>query len=93
MERSVLFCTGDTLRPEDLPDSLPRQKTVVTALSGPELGRPLPELLEAIEAGLIHKALTQARGVQAQAAELLGISRSNLQYKLKKHGLMVDEQP
>jgi DNA-binding protein Fis len=30
----------------------------------------------------------RARGVQAQAAELLGISRSNLQYKLKKHHLL-----
>ena len=52
-----------------------------------ELDRPLPELLDALEKDLIRRALVKARGVQAQAAELLGISRSNLQYKLKKYGL------
>jgi DNA-binding protein Fis len=34
--------------------------------------------------------MIQARGVQAQAARLLGISRSNLQYKLRKYGMMSD---
>ncbi|MDX9709116.1 MAG: sigma-54 dependent transcriptional regulator [Trichloromonas sp.] len=91
IERGALFCAGDTLRPEHLPDSLPRRAPSAVATAGPELGRPLPELLDEIEAGLIHKALLQARGVQAQAAELLGISRSNLQYKLKKHGLTSEE--
>jgi two-component system NtrC family response regulator len=51
------------------------------------LDRPLPELLDAYERRLIQAALLKARGVQAQAAELLGISRSNLQYKLKRLGL------
>ncbi len=55
-----------------------------------ELGKPLPELLEDLESGLIHQAMIQARGIQAQAARLLGISRSNLQYKLRKYGMMSD---
>jgi DNA-binding protein Fis len=44
--------------------------------------------MEDVERQLIHDALVRARGVQARAAQLLGISRSNLQYKLKKYGLL-----
>ncbi len=91
IERSALFCTGDVLLPEHLPDSLMHHTAAAVAPVPPQLGRPLPELLEEIEADLIHKALVRTKGVQAQAAELLGISRSNLQYKLKKHGLIGEE--
>jgi len=92
IERGVLFCSGDQLTPEELPVSLqgavadpPRSRANRT-----ELGKPLPELLEDVESGLIHQAMIQARGVQAQAARLLGISRSNLQYKLRKYGMISD---
>jgi two-component system NtrC family response regulator len=87
LERGVLFCHGDTLRPEHLPESLHHGVGPVKEVTVLELDRPLPELLDRIEADLIHRALVQARGVQAQAAEILGISRSNLQYKLKKYDL------
>ena len=87
LERGVLFCQGDTLRPEHLPESFHRQGHPAVVATGLEIDRPLPELLDRIEADLIHRALVQARGVQAQAAEILGISRSNLQYKLKKYHL------
>ncbi|HEY7746887.1 MAG TPA: sigma-54 dependent transcriptional regulator [Desulfuromonadales bacterium] len=88
IERGVLFCTGDTLQVADLPEPLRQScgETTAPAVSL-ELDRPLPELLDAVEEDLIRRALVKARGVQAQAAELLGISRSNLQYKLKKFGL------
>jgi len=87
IERGVLFCAGDTLGAADLPEPL-RQPTVSASPVAPlELDRPLPELLDALEKDLIRRALVTARGVQAQAAEQLGISRSNLQYKLKKYGL------
>jgi two-component system NtrC family response regulator len=36
---------------------------------------------------MIRQALKKAANVQAQAAKALGISRSNLQYKMKKYGL------
>jgi len=91
IERGALFCTGDILRPEDLPEALPGRAVESAALAFPELGRPLPELLDAMEERLIRLALVRARGVQAQAAELLGVSRSNLQYKLRKYGMTSDE--
>ncbi|MDR0467080.1 MAG: sigma-54 dependent transcriptional regulator [Deltaproteobacteria bacterium] len=43
--------------------------------------------LEKIEAALIRRALARADLVQVKAAELLGISKSLLQYKLKKYGI------
>jgi two-component system NtrC family response regulator len=88
VERGVLFCVGDTLRAADLPELLRQSAGEATAPAvALALGRPLPELLDAVEEDLIRRAMVKARGVQAQAAEMLGISRSNLQYKLKKFGL------
>jgi two-component system NtrC family response regulator len=87
IERGVLFCAGDTLGVADLPEPLRQSSAVESPAVSLELDRPLPELLDAVEGELIRRALVKARGVQAQAAELLGISRSNLQYKLKKFGL------
>ncbi|MDY0267511.1 sigma-54-dependent transcriptional regulator [Trichloromonas sp.] len=91
IERGALFCTGDTLRPEDLPESLSGRAVESVATVFPELGRPLPEQLDEMEERLIRQALVRARGVQAQAAELLGVSRSNLQYKLRKYGMVSEE--
>jgi len=47
----------------------------------------LAEQLESIERDLLEKALTAANGVQAEAARRLGISRSDIAYKIKKYGL------
>ncbi|MBE0576269.1 MAG: sigma-54-dependent Fis family transcriptional regulator [Desulfuromonadales bacterium] len=89
IERGVLFCSGEQLLPEDLPDIF--RKDNVTAEPRPlpplEFNKPLPEQLDEIEENLIRRAMVQARGVQAHAARLLGISRSNLQHKLHKYDL------
>jgi transcriptional regulator with GAF, ATPase, and Fis domain len=42
---------------------------------------------ESLEHDLIVRALAHAGGNQAQAARALGVSRSDLSYKLRKHGL------
>lgn len=47
----------------------------------------LRNTLEQIEKTLISRALCTARGVQAEAARNLGISRSDMAYKLKKYDL------
>jgi two-component system NtrC family response regulator len=90
MERSVLFSTTAVLNPADLPAPVGdvAQNVSPGASNIPEFDAPLPELMDRMEKELIRKALRQTGGVQAQAAELLGISRSNLQYKLKKHHLI-----
>ncbi len=47
----------------------------------------LTEVLADFESRLIQRALKNANGVQAEAARKLGISRSDIAYKIKKHGL------
>jgi DNA-binding NtrC family response regulator len=47
----------------------------------------LRELLTAFEKGLIERALAQANGVQAEAARLLGVSRSDIGYKVTKYAI------
>ena len=47
----------------------------------------LADTLDKIEAALIRRALVRADFVQAHAADLLGISRSLMQYKLKKYNI------
>lgn len=47
----------------------------------------LPKFLEKIERELIQKALLKADGKQAKAARNLGISRSDIAYKIKKYKL------
>jgi len=92
VERGVLFCHGALFTPAELPAGLqggaPLAPQAGAALPG--FGKALPERLEAVESELVRQAMVQARGIQAQAARLLGISRSNLQYKLRKFGMMPD---
>jgi two-component system NtrC family response regulator len=90
MERGVLFCKDRVLQVNDLPDVLRLAKSddSIAEYILPGANKPLPDLMEDVERQLIHQALVRARGVQAQAAQFLGISRSNLQYKLKKYKLL-----
>jgi two-component system NtrC family response regulator len=88
IERAVVVCGGEEITADDLPLEL-RQggASIKQALSTRDLSKPLPKLMEEIEKGLIEEALKRSGGVQAQAARLLGISPTNLQYKLGKYGL------
>jgi two-component system NtrC family response regulator len=48
----------------------------------------LPKALEQLEEKLIRGALEYTNQVQAQAAEMLGISRHVMHYKMKKYGML-----
>ncbi len=89
IERSFVLCRGTTIKPEDLPPEIresPEIEKGLDTLISWEKG--LAETLDAIEERMIRQALKKTRNVQAQAAKILGISRSNLQYKMKKFGLL-----
>ena len=47
----------------------------------------LPEVLSGVEEQMVKRALRDAGFVQARAAESLGITKSLLQYKMKKYHL------
>jgi two-component system NtrC family response regulator len=82
---AAILAATEEIQPQDLPIEL----TAGTGDWLSSLDRLLPEAvpltptLKAIEHHLIQRALARCQGVQAKAAELLGISRSLHQYKLK----------
>ncbi|MDQ7783187.1 MAG: sigma-54 dependent transcriptional regulator [Desulfomonilaceae bacterium] len=89
IERALVLCRGTTIKPEDLPPEIresPEIEEGLDTLISWERG--LAETLDAIEERMIRQALKKTRNVQAQAAKILGVSRSNLQYKMKKYGLL-----
>ncbi len=86
VERAAILCQAETVRPADLPEEL-RGEELARPLPGELFEMPLPEALDHLEARLIKRALMRAGYVQAQAAKALGITRSLLQYKMKKYNL------
>ena len=48
--------------------------------------------LEQVEQALIRQALEQARGNKSKAAELLGLTRHTLLYRMEKYGISTSEQ-
>ncbi len=89
IERSMVLCRNTTIMPEDLPAEMRESPEIEDGLDKLISGeRGLIETLEAIEERLIRQALKRAGNIQAQAAKTLGVSRSNLQYKMKKYGLL-----
>ena len=91
IERAVILRSGDVITPADLPPNLattrPESEFDIDRLV--PLNTPLPEALERIEELMIRRALEHSGQVQVRAAELLGITKSLLQYKLKKYHLNV----
>ncbi|MFH0959273.1 MAG: sigma-54 dependent transcriptional regulator [Pseudomonadota bacterium] len=89
IEYAILMSKGRSLGPEDLPNQI---RTVAGGAKVNDLdvgeNSGLMDALDAIEEKMIRDALKKAGHVQAQAAKILGISRSNLQYKMKKYGLL-----
>ena len=88
IERCMVMIPRDVIDVEDLPpeirDEESQFKSAVDLLPV-ELN--LADTLDKIEAALIRRALVRADFVQTHAADLLGISRSLMQYKLKKYNI------
>lgn len=76
MERAVILCEGNVLKPTDFPL---HSKSYVSLESG-------PKTLEEMEREMISRALDQHNGNYSAAAEQLGVSRQTLYNKLKKSG-------
>lgn len=86
VERAVLLSGGE-LR---LDLALPRPQEAAPAAAIPAMqARNLSQQLESAEKSMVSEALRQAGGNQSQAAKLLGLERTTLQYKMKKHGLLL----
>jgi two-component system NtrC family response regulator len=89
IEYAILMSKGRSLLPEDLPNQI---RSFAGSNNGSDVNigdsTGLMDALDTIEERMIRDALKKAGQIQAQAAKILGISRSNLQYKMKKYGLL-----
>ncbi len=82
VERGVVLCPENGIRPEDLPPAL-RDRS-----AGPAAGSGYSGLsLRDAEREHILTTLRECHGNQAKAAELLGIGRNTLWRKLKEYGV------
>lgn len=89
IERALVLAEGDTLTEGDLPFLANLGGTLDLQLAGGTLGdgKDLRRTMEGIEERLVRQALTRTGGVKAEAARLLGINKSTLEYKTKKYGI------
>ncbi len=86
VERANILANGDEISADDFFLQVEEKKETDFFGDLPE-NIELPKFLERIERALIGKALQNAAGVQAEAARRLGISRSDIAYKIKKYAL------
>ena len=93
IERAAILCSDDEIEAEDIqPDTLYNDdrsqwgQDVDLEPLIPE-NTSLADVLYTIEEKMLVKALNDTVNVQARAAEKLGITKSLLQYKMKKYGI------
>ena len=93
IERIVVLSTSDVIRPNDIPPSLKINSRVELIKLNVLNGRLSFEDAEReFEKDIILEALKRSNYVQTRAAELLGISRRILKYKMDKYGIPADDE-
>jgi DNA-binding NtrC family response regulator len=84
IERAVLLLDGTELKASDFPALLTDRDAQVTAnfilpTSGVDL--------ESLEVSLVRQALQRVKGNRTHAAELLGLNRDQIRYRIEKYKL------
>jgi two-component system, NtrC family, response regulator AtoC len=85
VERAVLMCEGDSIRPSDLTLVDPQHSFNMT----PQLAVDLLNL-EQLEKAALLEALKRCNWIQKEAAKLLGVSSRVMNYKVHKHSITHD---
>jgi two-component system NtrC family response regulator len=89
IERAVVLKADRVIGKEDLPAGIAEKREEVEVERFIPLNAPLQKTLEQIEEKLIRRALDQCDNVQSHAAEMLGITKSLIQHKMKKYNIAV----
>jgi transcriptional regulator with PAS, ATPase and Fis domain len=76
LERAIIVCEDAMIRPQDLCLAPPIARMMADSTD-----------LNAVERQAIERAMRQVNGNKSRAARQLGISRTQLYYRLRKHGL------
>lgn len=88
IERIVVLTTSDTITPGDVPSSLKTESRVELIKLGVLDGRiSFEDAEKEFERDIIIEALKKSNFVQTRAADLLGISRRILKYKMDKYSI------
>lgn len=82
LERAAILSDGHQILPSDLPEAVRKSEHLPRKNAGVLVGD-----MQAIQRQAIVEALEQTGGNKTRAAELLGISRRNLVYKLRDYGM------
>jgi len=83
IEHAFVVCGGDIIRRDDLPAHIRGENDIATRTAARVITKPL----ESAEAAAIRDALDRHQGHRHRAAADLGISRSTLWRKMRRHGL------
>lgn len=87
--RSYATARSDCLSVEDLPEEIRRRVDTPSSSSSPSVlsdSLLLEPAVESLEKNYMRRALKESGGNKVRAAELLGITRRILYYKLEKYG-------
>ncbi len=84
VERAVLLADGDKLTTDDFLMVAPPNPSKERLLALPATGLDL----DSLERDLVEQAIERTRGNQTHAAQLLGLSRDQMRYRLEKLGIV-----
>ncbi|MGQ9367977.1 sigma-54 interaction domain-containing protein [Azospirillum sp. ST 5-10] len=88
IEQVYVRTDGEHIAAEDFVDILPHADALPPP--APHGRRPLADAIDDLERSLIRAALDETKGNKLEAARTLGLSRTNLYAKLRKHGIPLD---
>lgn len=93
IERAAVLSENDRIGINQLPDEISGSGpfTTLPITDDKQKAMKLDEHLDAIERSMIIDALNRSRGIQARAAELLGINQRSLWHRVKKFGIDIEE--
>ena len=93
VERATIVAASPLIEDRDLPAYLftPQATLQDHDVPGPRIPEDLDAALAQVEKRYILAALEHSNGVQAAAAQLIGISERSFWYRLKKLGIQVDK--
>lgn len=86
IERLVILAEGDEITLQDLPFYIRQEGEMKTV--GINLKDSLPTQLELLEKKAIEEALKACNYNQTKAAKMLGLTKRQINYKIKKYGLI-----
>ncbi len=89
IERAMILCPGEVIKAADLPKEFRESTNNTMYIEGIPADANLNETLEMVERRMVERALKMSNYVQAQAAEMLGIGKSGLNWKIKRLNLDV----